>query len=228
MSQIIPDFDDIDRITAIVCHPTPSLVIKHTVFLKRKIPARNAYQKEEERGYVFYYNFNNVKGLYLECKGQICLEGHRNVINKEGASSLKKISCYIEMKDIANFLNRLDIVYSWLAGEENKMIYQADSKGRPFRILTPDKKIAVSLSQTTYVAFKPCIIRDMSDVTYEGIAMGSEAGEISNFTASEYASFNIVMHSVLPNLYMANNTLINNAIQMAMYNKLVSIEQKLT
>jgi hypothetical protein len=177
---------------------------------------------------VFCYDFNNVKGMYLECRGQICLEGHRNVINKEGVSTLKKISCCIEMKDIANFLNRLDIVYSWLAGEQNKEIYQADSQGRPFRILTPDKKIAVSLSQTTYVAFKPCIIRDMSDVTYEGIAMGSELGEITNFTAPEYASFNTVMHSLLPNLYMANTALVNNAAQMVIYNKLSSLEQKLT
>jgi hypothetical protein len=227
MSFIINDFNDLDKITGVICHPTPSLVVKHVISLKRKVSPKNNYQKEEERGYVFYYDFNNVKGMYLECRGQICLEGHRNVINNEGVTTTKKIVCYIEMKDIANFLNRLDVVYAWLIGEQNKEIYQADSQGRPCRILDPNRKVAVSLSQTAYVAFKPCIIRDMNDVTYEGIAMGTELGEITNFTASEYASFNIIMHGLLPNLYMANNTLINNAIQMMLFNKLSSIESKL-
>jgi hypothetical protein len=40
MSQITTDFNDIDKITAVVCHPTPSLVVKHIVFLKRKIQAK--------------------------------------------------------------------------------------------------------------------------------------------------------------------------------------------
>jgi hypothetical protein len=226
MPESIADFNSIDKITAVICHPTPSLVVKHVISLKRKAPSRNTYQKEEERGYVFYYNLNNINGMYFEGRGQIILEGHRNVINKEGVNVAKKITCYIEMKDIANFLNRLDIAYSWLIGEQNKSIYQADSRGRPGKILDPNRKIAASLSQTTYIAFKPCIIRDMNDVTYEGIAMGNEQGEITNFTASEYASFNMTMHGLLPNLYMANSVLINNALQFCIYNKLNSLESR--
>jgi hypothetical protein len=226
MSEEIMDFNTLDKVTSIICHPTPSLVVKHVVSLKRKIPNKNSYQKEEERGYVFYYNFNNVNGMYLEAKGQIILEGHRNVINTEGVTTSKKITCYIEMKDISNFLNRLDIAYSWLIGEQNKSLYQADSQGRPCKILDPNRKIAASLTQTAYIAFKPCIIRDMNDVTYEGIAMGNEQGEISNFTASEYASFNVIMHGLLPNLYMANTMLINNAIQLCIYSKLNSLESR--
>jgi hypothetical protein len=226
MSESIVDFNTLDKITSVICHPTPSLVVKHVVSLKRKITPKNTYQKEEERGYVFCYNFNNVNGMYLEGKGQIILEGHRNSINNEGVTTSKKIACYIEMRDIANFLNRLDIAYSWLIGEQNKSVYQADSKGRPCKIIDPNRKIAASLTQTSYIAFKPCIIRDMNDVTYEGVAMGSELGEITNFTASEYASFNIIMHGVLPNLYMANTALINNAIQLCIYNKLNSLESR--
>jgi hypothetical protein len=226
MAECISNFEELDKITAIVCNPTPSLVVKHVITLKRKIPPKNANQKEEERGYVFYYTFNNVTGMYLECRGHIVLEGHRNTLNNDGVTTSKKISCYIDIKDIANFINRLDLVYSWLVGEQNKLIYQSDSSGKPCKILDPNKKVAVSLSQTTYIAFKPCIIRDMNDVTYEGIAMGNEAGEITNFTASEYASFNIIMHGLLPNLYLVNTALINNAIQLCIYNKLNTLVPK--
>jgi hypothetical protein len=219
----IERFEDLDRIISIVCRPTPSLVVKHIVNLKRKTPSNSTFsgKSEEERGYVFTYNLQNVTGMYLECRGTICLEGHKNVIDTTGAINQKKLSCIIDLKDIANFLNRLDIAYSWLIGEENQKIYMADSQGRPCKILDV-RKVVVSLSQSTYVAFKPCIVRDMSDVTYEGVAMGGEQGEISNFTASEFDSFRMQMHTLLPNLYTANIAVVNNAIQILMYSKLFS------
>jgi hypothetical protein len=220
-------FDDIDKITSIVCYPNPSLVVKHVISLKRKVPPRNPHQKELTRGYVFNYNFNETNGMYLECKGQILLEGHRNVISSEGGNSINKTFCYIDMKDISNFLNRLEIAYSWLIGDMNKEIYVSDSQGRPFKIADPDKKTVASLSQSTYVSFTPCIIRDIADVTYEGVSMSTERGELTNFTAAEYASFNIIMHGLLPNLYMANSVLINNALQICTYNKMLDIESRL-
>jgi hypothetical protein len=224
MSESInKDFDSIDKIISVVCYPSPSLTVKHMVSLIRKIPSRNN-RKEEERGYAFYYasNHGEKTGLYLESRSSIVLEGHRNVISNEGITTYKKITCTIDMKDIANFLNRLDVAYMWLAGEQNKQIYLSDAQGRPCKILDP-KKVVVTLSQSTYVAFKPCIIRDMSDVTYEGIAMGNEQGEISNFTASEYSSFRIQMQGLLPNLYLATNTIINNAIQLSIHNRLKTL-----
>jgi hypothetical protein len=220
------DFEDLDKIISVICYPTPSLVVKHVVSLKRKVPNKQNFGKEEERGCVFYYSLNNVNGLYLEYRGTILLEGHRNVASKEGASQYKKTCCYLDMKDFSSFLNRLDIVYSWLTGEQNKIIYQADSQGRPCKIIDISRKVAVSLSQSTYVAFKPCIIRDMSDVTYVGIAMGNVQGEITNFTASEFSSFRTMMHGLLPHLYLASNTLMGNAIQLSIYNKLKSFAEK--
>jgi hypothetical protein len=220
MDKDYKDFNELEKVSSIVCYPTPNLTVKHTVSLKRKIPAKNQFQKDEERGYDFFYNYNRVNGLYLEAKGQIVFEGHRNIINKEGSTNHSKISCTIEMKDIANLLNRLDIVYLWLTGEQNKEIYLSDAQKRPCKIIDPNRRIAVSLTQSTYVAFKPCIIRDMNDVTYEGVAMGTEQGEMSNFTASEFSSFRLTMHGLLPNLYMANSILISNAIQLCIYNKL--------
>jgi hypothetical protein len=220
MGEVIDrDFDNLEKITSVVCYPSPSLVVKHVVLLKRKIPGRNN-KKEEERGYGFYYSLNRASGLYLECRSSIILEGHRNIINNEGVTNYKKISCILDMKDIAGFLNRLDVAYEWLIGGQNKNIYLADSQGRPCKILDQSKKVVVTLTQSTYVAFKPCIIRDMSDVTYEGIAMGNEQGEITNFTASEYASFRIQMQGLLQNLYLINNTLINNAIQLSIYHEI--------
>jgi hypothetical protein len=215
------DFDHLDKIISVVCCPSPSLTVKHIVSLIRKIPARNN-KKDEERGYAFYYPLNQGErtGLYLESRSSILFEGHRNTINNDGSTIYKKITCTIDMKDTANFLNRLDVAYNWLVGEQNRQIYLSDVQGRPCKILDLSKKVVVSLSQSTYVAFKPCIIRDMSDVTYEGIAMGNEQGEISNFTASEYSSFRVQMQGLLPNLYLANNTLINNAIQLSIYNQL--------
>jgi hypothetical protein len=218
------DFNDLGKITSIVCYPTPNLTVKHTVSLKRKGQAKNQFKKEEERGYDFFYTYNGSHGLYLEAKGQIVFEGHRNIISNESSMQHKKISCIIEMKDIANFLNRLDIVYLWLTGEQNKEIYLSDAQNKPCKILDPNRRIAVSLSQMSYVAFKPCIIRDMNDVSYEGIAMGTEEGEMSNFTASEFSSFRLSMHGLLPNLYMANNMLIGNALQLCIYNKLTQKE----
>jgi hypothetical protein len=222
MLAISQDFNKLDKIVSIVCCPTPNLVVKHCVYVKRKVSAKN--KKDEERGYDFFYSYNGMNGLYLEAKGQIVFEGHRNIISSEGSTQYKKISCCIEMKDVANFLNRLDIVYSWLAGEDNKKIYLSDSQRRPCKIIDPSIKIVAALTQTSYVAFKPCIIRDMNDVAYEGVAMGNEQGEISNFTASEYSSFRLAMHSLLPNLYMANTMIINNAMQLCMCNMLYSKE----
>jgi hypothetical protein len=222
MAENIKDFNNLDKIVSIVCHPTPNLTVKHCVSLKRKIPSKNRYQKDEERGYDFFYNFNSISGLYLEAKGHIVLEGHRNIINSDTSSQNKKISCVIEMKDIASFLNRLDIVYTWLIGDKNKEIYISDSHGRPCKIMDTTKKVVVSLMQSTYISFKPCIIRDINDVTYEGVVMSNETSEISNFTAIEFSSFRLIMHSLLPNLYMANSILINNAIQLCIYNKLYS------
>jgi hypothetical protein len=219
MDELNMDFENLEKIISVVCYPSPSLTVKHIVSLKRKIPSKNN-KKEEERGYAFYYSLKGSTGLYLESRSSVVLEGHRNIINNDGGTTYKKISCSIDMKDVANFLNRLDVAYSWLIGEQNRQIYLADVQGRPCKILDQSKKVVVSLSQSTYVAFKPCIIRDMSDVTYEGIAMGNEQGEITNFTASEYSSFRIQMQGLLPNLYLANNTLINNAIQLSIYNKL--------
>jgi hypothetical protein len=223
MDEVVERFEDLDRITSIVGRPTPSLAIKHVVSLKRKSQQSSVhpYNKKDEKGYAFIYNFQNIAGMYFECKGSIVLEGYRVQADKQGANSYKKLTCYIDMKDAASFLNRVDIAYSWLAGEENKNIYLADSKGRPCKIVEQKRTVA-SLTESTYIAFKPCIIRDLSDMAYEGIAMGSEQGEISNFTASEFASFRVQMHSLLPNLYIANNTVINNALQYFIYNKLYS------
>jgi hypothetical protein len=220
-------FDDIDKITSIVCYPNPSLVVKHVISLKRKVPPKNPHQQEQKRGYVFNYNFNDVAGMYLECKGEVLLEGHRNVISNDGRNVVNKTFCYIEMKDISNLLNRLEIAYSWLIGEANKEIYVSDSQGRPFKIADPGKKTVAALSQSAYISFSPCIIRDIADVTYEGVSMSTERGELTNFTAAEFASFNIIMHGLLPNLYMANSVLINNALQICTYNKMLDIESRL-
>jgi hypothetical protein len=221
------DFQDLDKITAVVCYPTPSLVVKHILSLKRKVPQKlGNTMRTEERGSVFYYSLNGVEGLYLESRGTILLEGHRSSPSGEGAYNYKKICCYLDGKDSGAFLQRLDVALSWLTGEQNKEIYLADSQGRPYKLLDSSKKIVASLSQSTYIGFKPCIIRDMNDVTYEGIAMGNEQGEITNFTASEFSSFRIVMHSLLPNLYLANSMLFNNAVQLGIYSKLQSFGKK--
>jgi hypothetical protein len=222
------DYEDLDRVTAVVCHPTPSLVVKHVITLKRKVMQKtgNNRAREEQRGSVFYYFSNDIHGLYLECKGNIVLEGHRVKQSNDGMPNYKKLYCYIDLKDVSSFLNRLDIAYSWLTGDINKRIYLADSHGRPCKILDPDKKVIVSLSQSTFVGFAPCIIRDMSDVTYEGIVMNSEQGEISNFTASEFSAFRVQMHGLMSNLYLANSMLMNNAIQLSIYGKLKSLVEK--
>jgi hypothetical protein len=66
----------------------------------------------------------------------------------------------------------------------------------------------------------------MSDVTYEGVAMGNEQGEITNFTAPEFSSFRTMMHGLLPHFYLAGSTLMGNAVQLSIYNKLKSLAGK--
>jgi hypothetical protein len=212
MDFTIEKFEDIDKITAVVCRPTPSLVVKHTVSLKRKVQA-DAKNPPVERGYVFAYNAAGIKGVYFDYRGSIVLEGRRMINDIQGGTYQKKINCVIEMRDTAGFLNRLETAYYWLIGEKNKETFLHDSKGCPIRIQNSSQKTVAVLSQSAYVAFKPCIIRDTNDTAYEGIAMGNEHGEISNFTAHEFASFYLHMNAVLPNLYLATNTLVQTAMQ---------------
>ena len=223
-------FDGLDKVTNVISRPTPTLVVKHVVRLKRQDPMN----KNAKRNYAFSYDTENgnggsskgphysaSKGLYFDGTGYILFEGFRAVPNTDGTTTTKKLSFDLEMKNVSAFLNAIDIAYSWLIGKNYRKIYISDARGRPFKIGEGNLKEVAPLSQTAYVAFKPCIVRDASDVQYEGIAMGTMDGEITNFVAPEFASFRLQMQYILPNLYLANTALIGQAMQYCTYTNMM-------
>jgi len=234
-------FDGLDKVTDVISRPTPTLIVKHVVRLKRQDPMN----KNSKRGYAFSYNNSNLdgnsgphgkgengppskapqysptQGLYFDGTGYILFEGFRVVPNSDGSTYTKKLTCEVEAKNVSAFLTALDNAYAWLIGKNYKKIYISDTLGRPFKIGEATLKEVAPLSQTAYVAFKPCIVRDASDVKYEGIAMGTQDGEITNFVAPEFASFRMQMQCLLPNLYLANGILVNQAMQYCTYTNMM-------
>lgn len=223
------DFEKINKLIGVISKPTPTLVVKHVIELTRNL----GRDKTQVRGYAWEYAnthniFNNGKnvpvtnaGLYFECLGYVVLESKRidmdvqqanpNTVEKEYEK--KKIVIY--QKNVPTFLAALDNTYTWLTNEKD--VFVLDVNGKPIKLVDISTRVNCPLSQSNYAAFKPCIIRDASDVRYEGIAMGNETGEITNFTAPEFAAFRAQMYNILNNLYFANNMIINQAMIYCTY-----------
>lgn len=221
MDEVV-DFDNLDKLVNLVGKPTPTLTVKHIVSLTRQNP--RSKNPKDKLGYVFPYEVtpNNryvapTNGLAFTSMFYIQLVGTRTVTDDKGETQTKVIRCNINPQCSMTFLAALDNVYSWLAGPKYATTFILDASRRPLKIADPFQKETCPLTQTSYIAFKPAIIRDASDVRYEGIAMGTQDGEMTNFVAPEFAWFRSQMQFLLPNLYTASCSLVSQAMQYCIY-----------
>ena len=234
------DFDSLDRVVNLVSKPTPTLTIKHIVKLTRTIPIPQnnnggGYRRQQQQKLPYAYkwelqpngrfNDSGMCGLYLNGTGYIQLVGTgQQAANYDETKNTKpkQIKCELQSNNFIPFLAMLDRGYDWLAGEDYRNTFILDESNRPLKIKDPLKRETCPLSQTSYVAIKPSIVRDSSNVRYEGILMLTPEGELTNFTAVEFASFRDQMKNLLPNLYTASTALVNQAISYSIYSKIKS------
>ena len=213
------DFDSFDKVSSVICKPTPTLTVKHVVSLKRINPVNDKLLP-----YMWYYDtskiqndnsqrFNKnqstsskvIKGLtsgYTD--STIVLEAVRNNVS-DGSVHQNKISVMISPRDAQCVLYVLEKASEWLTDYGNSPFIK-DVNGRPAKVKDPFLKASIPLQRSkTGLTLKPCIIRDTANVCYEGITMGNpEYGEITNFTAQEFMCFKITLGCVLNNFYLAN------------------------
>lgn len=216
------NFDELDKVSSVICKPNPTLTVKHVVRLSRMNPSDGKMMP-----YAFIYDtskfgktpdprFKNPKqviGMSGTCDGYVDLESNRTKI-VDGESKTNKIVISILPRDMQSFLYVLDKAYKWLTDNTASSPFVKDMNGRPAKVKDPMLKVSTPLTRSaTGLSFKPCIIRDDSDVRYEGITMGNkEFGEITNFTAQEFTGFKVMVTGVLENLYIANMTLTTQAM----------------
>lgn len=214
------DFDNLEKITSVICTPTPTLTIKHSVVLRRK-PFKDQpqlYGDTKSLSYAFDYKYNSngysKEGLYLH-NGTVLLEfeAKRQNANYNDKDNRKKtsISAFVSMRDIPMLISTIDKAYNWLTHNAGD-VFIRDVDGRPIKIVDPLLQIGCPVVSGN-IAFKPCIVRDVQDVRYEGIAMCTyKDGELTNFTGPEFTMFRMVVTGFGNNYYLANQMLINQAL----------------
>lgn len=219
---IIVDFDSLDRIVNLVSKPTPTLTVKHVVNLTRQNPNDNGKDKKK-LGYAFKYEMDKTRfapkftGLYFNSVAFIQLAGVNQLTDDKGENTKQTIKCDLHQNNFMPFIAMLDKGYDWLAGKSYSSTFILDESGRPLKIKDPLRRETCPLSQTSYISIKPSIVRDSSNVRYEGILMLTPEGELTNFTAVEFAAFREQMIHLLPNLYTATTALVNQAITYSLY-----------
>lgn len=214
------DFDSFDKVSSVICKPTPTLTVKHVVSLKRISPVNDKLLP-----YMWHYDTSKIQndsnqrfsnkpssahskvttGLasgYTD--SSINLEAVKNYVS-EGSVRQNKITVMITPRDTQYVLYILEKACEWLTDYGNSPFIK-DINGRPAKVKDPTLKVSIPLQRSrTGLTLKPCIIRDTANVCYEGISMGNpEYGEITNFTAQEFMCFKITLGCVLNNLYLAN------------------------
>ena len=213
------DFDNLEKVTSVVCSPTPNLTIKHSIVLRRK-PFKDAsqigYNDNKSLSYAFDYRYSdNKEGLYFN-NGTVLLEFESKrqsnyTDNKSSNQKKVSISAYANVRDIPILVNTIDKAYKWLTHNAGD-VFIRDVDGRPIKIVDPMLQIGCPVVSGN-IAFKPCIVRDTQDVRYEGIAMVTHKdGELTNFTGPEFATFRMIVAGFANNYYLVNQMLINQAL----------------
>ena len=211
------DFNNLEKVSSVICSPTPNLTIKHSIVMKRKPPYNKemsqSYNVNKGLNYAFDYKWDNgsKEGLYFQ-NGTVLLEfeSKRQVIQDNTQKKIA-ISAYTNMRDIPMLISTIDRAYNWLTRNANE-VFVRDVDGRPIKIVNPLLQIGCPVVSGN-ISFKPCIVRDMQDVRYEGISMGTQKdGELTNFTGPEFSMFKMIITSFGHNYYLANQMLINQAL----------------
>lgn len=228
------DFDELNKVTNVVCKPTPTLTVKHVLYLKRNPysdskPYMQDPSKARKLDYAFPYEANGTCGMYMQC-GDVYLEleARRQTLyvdkmkpDTKSKSASIKMSC--GFRDIPVLLGILDKAYSWLVDTSND-IFVRDMDGRPVKVVDPLLQVGCPIMHGSMLIFKPCIIRDAQDVRYAGISMVSpKDGEMTNFTSPEFAMFKMAITGFGQNYYLINQMLINQTISYCTYNNLMEV-----
>lgn len=224
-------FEDLEKISNVVCKVTPSLYIKHVVNLKQENPKTNT-----KMDFAFYYSFPNTtnpndvtQGIQFRMNSSyLILENvsyKRDV--KTGTVKPAKTRISINISDTPNLTNHLDIALSWLT-LSNDQVFQNDTIGRPVKVYDPNLRTACPLlKEPTGIVFKPCIVQDDQGNKYQGISIGNrEKGEITSLTATEFYTLKTTILNVLNNLYISNITSVNQALNYCLYKNFMEVVRR--
>lgn len=236
------NFDDLNKVTNVICKPTPHLTVKHVIYLRRNPfqeskPYGKDPRKDRKINYAFPYESkdkfgnatNDNNGLYFQ-NGDVYLEleARRQVLMKDAKDNKTqaqtvKYSC--TFRDIPILIGIIDRAYSWLTNNDND-IFVRDCDGRPLKVVDPLLQLVCPIRSGSLM-FKPCIIRDTQDIRYEGISLMSQKdGELTNFTAPEFAMFRMAIVGFGNNYYLANQMLILQSMSYCTNSNLTEVLSK--
>ncbi len=222
-------FEDLDKISNVVCKVTPSLYLKHVIILKQENPKTNT-----KMDFAFYYNCSNnnpydsSKGIMFRMNSSyLILENVNYVRDKTGTVKPAKTRITICVSDTPNLSNHMDMALSWLTLSNNQ-VFQSDSVGNPIKVLDPSIRTACPLlREPTGIVFKPCIVQDDQNNRYQGISIGNrEKGEITSLTATEFYTLKTTILNVLNNIYISNITSVNQALNYCLYTNFMEVVRK--
>lgn len=225
------DFDNLEKVTSVICAPTPNLTIKHSIVLKRK-PFKeqstyvNPNTDNRSLSYGFDYRYGEKEGLYFH-SGTVLLEfetKRQAAAYNDSRNGTKKtsVSAFVSVRDIPILISTIDKAYNWLTHSAGD-VFIRDVNERPIKIVDPLLQIGCPVVSGN-IAFKPCIVRDIQDVRYEGISMSTfKDGELTNFTGPEFTTFRMVVAGFGNNYYLANQMLINQALAYCTNNNLTEV-----
>lgn len=225
------DFENLDKVSNIVCRINSTLVIKHVVELKNNRPSK---KNDKFSVYGFYYENKNPISKYkpveaaggnlmFTSNGYISIENKKNVVRNETVLS-ETLKVKVVLMDTPQLLAVLDTVTNWLT-VQCEDVFMNDEIGHPIKIINPMLKITCPLMlEPLGITFKPCIVEDNVGTKYQGVAMGnSSKGEICNFTATEFIVFKNMLTYALNNLYTNNMQLAAHAMQYCTYKNLMEV-----
>lgn len=232
-----------DRITNVICKPSPSFSVKHIINLKRdRINNSSNINFPEKTTTSFAFNYSIKKnnkedylnkgegqqeyftGLYFDFSYFLKFEGYKIIERNENGNEKKQISSYIYPRELPSVMNMLEVALEWFKNTDE--IFLKNETSIPFKIKNPSLCYGVPLSQSTYIKIKPCILEDNNHIKYEAIAMGGEKGEIANFTSSEFFIFYASMKSFYNNIYNSSINLLNCAINYATHENMIELLNK--
>ena len=230
------NFDNLDKVSNIVCKINSTLCIKHVVELR----GRSDKKDSKPLQYGFYYDnkmlsskFSNVAAktvnsgnLLFNSNGYLVIENKKNIV-KNGSVFTETLHVKILVMDGPQVLSTLNTVLGWLTSQcEN--VFMNDELGHPIKVMNPSLNASCPLMlEPTGIAFKPCIVEDTVGNRYQGIAMGNrEKGEICNFTATEFVVFKNMLGCVLNNFYANNMLLASHALEYCMYKNFMEVLTK--
>jgi hypothetical protein len=188
------NLNNLDKVTKVILKPCPEMIVKHVVQFKRRGKGDKIYD------FAFEYGINGSNkndGIRFETDDAIVLESSKYYKNTTPESP--PINAYISYMEAPFVISCLDNALTWLQGEHNREIFISSPEGIPIKLGTTVRAV-VPITNNRFISFQPTIISD-GDMTYQGIKIKCELGEIGSLTAQEFLQFALAIKYVLMNLY---------------------------